>query len=457
LKKKKQLLLALASLILLSGVYGLTQLLSKPEELNQEIPAAPRESYILSEVSEEELKSVTIENTMGAYTLILGEQGIEVKGASGIILDQQAAAGLTYALMNLRSSELIEKDSSDLDRYGLTNPRGLLTLEKRDGSKTIVKVGNSNPSKSGFYSLREGERSVYLLSSYLATSLLNSMDLLRDRTLPPVNFQELKRLTISSERTIDIVPYFPYEVLSSTLSPLVMVKPYRRPVAVNTQTYSKSMEALAQNYRIVSFYPDDTDKDTGLNDQAAEIYMLDSTGNEVNIQVGNKSAEGDYFCRVSHVAGIVTLPSEALTLINVSPLEMSDRFMRLIGIDSVKEVRVDTPTESWVGGILFLDDETGVFTFQGESVEEDPFKKMYQEILYLLFEGEIPGDFTPSGPAQFTVTYTGNDQTPGKTTAECYEYDQDYYAVSIDGYPPEFLIGKYQIESLLNYLRDFKG
>ena len=451
--------MALAALVLLGGGYGAVHLLSGQDEPDQTDKPAPSESYILSEVSEDELKSITIENSMGSYTLVLGKGGIEVAGRPELALDQQAAAGLTFTLMNLRSFDLIEKNCSDLEKYGLTAPKGILTLETSDGSKTIVKIGNMTPSKSGYYSLRDGDSSVYLLASYHGTSFLNSLDLLRDRSLPPVNLQDLQRLTITAKRTIDIVPYFPYEVLSSTLSPMVMVKPYRMPVAVNTQSYSKALEALAQNYRIVSFIPDDTKIDAGLFKGAVQLYMADSAGNEVSISVGARSEEGNYYCRVSGINGIVTLPAEALSLISVTPLEMSDRFMRLIGIDTVKEVRVETPGETWVGGIQFLDDEdeTGVFTFQGESVEEDPFKKMYQEILYLLFEGEIPGEFTPAGEPQFTVTYTGNDETPGKTSATCYEYNNDFYAVSIDGFPPEFLIGKYQIEGLLDYLRDYES
>ena len=74
-----------------------------------------------------------------------------------------------------------------------------------------------------------------------------------------------------------------------------------------------------------------------------------------------------------------------------------------------------------------------------------------------MFEGEIPAAFTPSGRPEFRVTYTGDDSAPGKTSAEFFDYNQDFYAVSIDGYPPEFLIGKYQVEALITYLRNFKG
>ncbi|QEN08857.1 DUF4340 domain-containing protein [Oceanispirochaeta crateris] len=457
MKKKKQLLFAIAALVLIGGSYTAVHLLSKPKAPNQEAPATPQESYVLSDVSEDELKSITIENESGSYTLVLGQEGIVVENSPEIILDQQAAAGLTYTLMRLQSFEIIENDSSALGNYGLESPKGTVILEETDGSKTIVNLGNTTPSKNGYYALKQGENTVYLLSSYHGTFFLNPLDLLRDRTLPPVNFQDLTQLTITAEKTIEIVPYYTYEAFSSTLSPLIMVKPYNRPVAVNTQTYSEALESLSQNYEIVRFISEDSEIDTGLNQDSPRVYMMDSTGNEVTIRVGNKSEKGDHYCQVSSINGIVTLSSEALSLIDIPPLEMSDRFVRLIGIDNVKELRVETPDASWVGKIEMMEDETGLYTFQGESIEEDSFKKLYQEILYLLFEGEVPEGFTPSGRSQFTVTYIGNDENPGKTTAECYEYNMDFYAVSIDGYPPEFLIGKYQIENLLEYLRNFKA
>jgi len=457
-KKNRQLLITLALLLLLGSGYLILGMKGKEEASLEQQPPAPRESYTLTETGESDLESLTVRNSFGENTFIDRDGLIAVQGQPDIILNQQAALSLVYSLGNIKSYERIEESVAEPGQYGLDEPSASAVLKKKDGSSTVIHLGISNPSKSGYYAFKEGDSAVYLLNSYLGSTFLNSLDLLRDRTLPTVNLQNLKRLTIRRERTIDIVPYFPYEVFSSTLSPFLMVKPYRRPVAVNTQTYSESLEALSGGYSIGRFITGSEAESAGISGNSPEIYLLDGEGNEVTITTGNTSDQGEVYCRVSSIEGIVTLPSDALKILHQTPLDFADKFVRLIGIDNIKEVRVEAPGESWTGTVHWLDSERdrGEFTFQGAAVEEDPFKKMYQEILYLLYEGEIPGDFKPSGTPGFKVTYTGNEDSPGQTAAEFFDYNQDYYAVSIDGYPPEFLIGKYQIENLKTYLRDFK-
>jgi Domain of unknown function (DUF4340) len=457
LKKKKQLIFAMAVLVLLIAGYLLIPLLNgeKEEVLNSKTEA--REAYILTEINEDSYKSLHIENRLGTYTMIPGENGITLGESESMNLNQQTAAALSFGLRNLSSYEIIDENSSNLESYGLNKPLGILTAVLSDDSKVQIKLGELTPSGSGYYTIKEGDSTVYILSPYMAGSLLNSVDFLRDRTLPLVNYQDLKQLTITGKRTIDIVPYFPFEVFSSSLSPLLMVKPYQRPTAVNTQTYSESLEAFVQNYKIIDFI-EEGNTDTGLENPRAALYMKDGEDSELSISFGNRTEDGSaVYSRISGFEGIITLPAEAAGITELAAIEMTDRFVRLISIDHVSEVRVEYGDELWVGGIKWIDEDTGEYTFQGEPIEEKPFKKMYQEILYLLFEGEIPETFSPAGKADFRVTYVGDENTPGLTTAEFYKYNQDYYAVSIDEYAPEFLIGKYQVEALVDYIRDFSG
>ncbi|MDC7234860.1 MAG: DUF4340 domain-containing protein [Spirochaetales bacterium] len=459
MKKKKQLIIALAVLVLLGAGYLLIPLFSgTEEEAVQDMPGAePSESYVLTQVSEEDLASLTIENRMGRYTLVPGEEGMILTEPEGINLNQQAAGSLSFGLRNLSSRVLIEENSSSPEAYGLETPSGRLTVNLTDGSSIELKLGSMNPSGSDYYVMKEGDPSVYLLPAFMAGGILNSVELLRDRTLPVVNLQNLQRLTITGERTIDIVPYFPFEVFSSSLSPLLMIKPYKRPVAVNTQIYSESLETFSKSFRIIDF-PEADDQTSGLENPLYTVYMQDGDGAELTIAFGNRTDDNSaVYCRVSGIDAVVTLPADAAVLTSVKPVDMADRFVRLISIDHVSEVRVVYGKEKWISGINWLDEDTGEFSFQGKSVEEDSFKKMYQEMLYLLFEGELPEPFIPSGTADFSITYVGDDQSPGQTSAEFYDYNEDFYAVSIDANDPEFLIGKYQVESLAQYIRDYEA
>ena len=456
MRKKKQLLIALGVLLILGAAFALLSGKGGDEAPSEAVESAPREIFTLTDLAEDELKAIRIENSLDSYTLLRGEGGYTLRENPSIRMNPQSVSSLAFVICNLKSYEKIEEAAGSTDEYGLSpEPAARVTLSLTDGSEILICIGSSAPSGSGYYTMREGDSAVYLLSSYTASGMLNSLDLLRDRTLPGVDFQNPARVTIGGEREIDIVPYFPYEALSSSLSTLLMVKPYRRPVAVSTQKFSEAMEALATNYRIVSFPAEGTE--TGI-DGGREFYFKDAGERELTIRFGNKTEDGgEIYCRISGLDEDITMPAAAASILDVKPVEMADRFVRLVGIDQVSEMQVTYGDETWTGGIEWLDEEKGEFTFQGESADEKAFKKMYQEVLYLLFEGEIPGSFTPEGEPKFTLKYTGDSDSPGTTTAELYSYDREFYAISIDGFPPEFLIGKYQIEALVNYLRNFKG
>ncbi len=464
MKKRNQLILSLTVLILLGT--GFLVINGKTEEEHESSePAASRDSFVLSDLAEDELAKLKVENSFGSYTLISGAEegeGFTLEDEDRP-LNQNAAAGLAYSLRSLKSTEKLEDSFHTAADYGLDRPSAILSLTTRDGGSSIIKLGSLTPSGSGYYCTREGDPALYLLSSYSAGGLTAPVTVLFDRSLPEVNLQELQRLTIRTRRTgrtIEIVPYFPYEALSSSLSTLLMVKPYARPVGVNSQKFGENLERLAKNLRILDFA--ENGEETGLGSKVPTggvLYLQDKGGRELTMHFGETTADGaEVYCRVQGREGIVILPAEAASLLSLTPFEMADHFVRLISIDSISSFSIATPSESWEGTLRYLDEEKkkGEYSFQGRAVEEEAFKKLYQELLYLLFEGEIGEEFAPSGEVQLTLSYTGIDGR-AQTSAEFYDYSRDFYAVSIDGFPPEFLIGKYQVEELLSYLREFRG
>ena len=401
MKKRKQLLTSLAVLIIL-GISMLILNGRSREEPSEAASETPREIYTLTDMAEDELNSLSVENNLGSFTLISGENGFTLEDEE-LPLNQAAAAGLAYSLRSLKSNEKLEESISAAvaSDYGLDSPSALLTLKKRDGGSSIIKLGDPTPSGSGFYCMKEGDPALYILAAYLAQGLTAPSSILLDRSVPQINFQELQRLTITGSRNIDIVPYFPFEALSSSLSTLLMIKPYARPVAVNSQKFGETLELLAQNFQILDFAEDG--EETGLegdNCTGGELYLQDSSGKELTILFGENTEDGsEVYCRISGREGVVTLPAEAATLMSLTPFDLSDRFVRLIGIDSISAFSISTPSEKWEGTVRYLDEEKkeGEYSFQGSSVEADPFKKLYQEILYLLFEGETEEGDSPAG------------------------------------------------------------
>jgi hypothetical protein len=358
---------------------------------------------------------------------------------------------------SLTSYEKIDDNSEELEKYGLDNPRAVMTIQSSDGTEQTLSIGDSTTSGEGIYALKAGDEAAYLLSAYKGDYFLKTLDSLRDRELPDLDFQNLQRITLQGERLIDIVPYFPYAPLASNLSPLLMIKPFKRPQPINTQRFAEAMEQLTPNLKILSFVPEDSGLQTGLNQSHYSLYCQDNQEKELKVIFGNETDDGQgRYARIEGIVGDVILPAEVTQILSIPALDLSDRFVELVSIDLIRELRVTTPTDTWTASISEQTEDTQEYRFQGELIEEDPFKKMYQKLLYLFFEGEIPqGSPVSVDKSLFSIEYIGKAEEDGSTRADFYNYDTDFYAVSIDRSPPEFLVGKYQVEDLIQYLKTF--
>jgi len=454
LKKKKQLFVILAVALILSGAYGLVNLSKnknlKSEESIESSYEVP-ESWKLTELDEADLNSVTLDNEAGRFTLVRKADDWLVQNRENLKLDPQAKAEFIMSFLRVISFDQISPNSSNAVAYGLDENSNKAILGLTDGSEIILSIGSTNPSGSGHYVQNEGDPAIYLLSSYISQALLANVNMLRDRSLPSINPQELAYMKISGNREIEIVPHFQFETFESGLSHFLMTSPYKRPVPVNSETFSKEMENLFKGLFIQSFPGDDTDSSvTGLNESAKILTMKDTSGAELNLLVGKDDGQGGLYCKLPEDPGIFTISKDSLKLVNMRPFDLADHFIRLIGIDLIDRLTVRRGSKTWEGSIKRLDKETEEYYFQGKKIEEDPFKEMYQKVLYLLSEGETPEGTQVSANAEITIEYTGNSANPGKTKAEFYNYNDDYYAVRIDSNPSEFLIGRYQLDVIFS-------
>ena len=459
MKKKKQLFMALGALIILLAAYSLFTLSEKKkgtgakEKNSYEAP----ESWELTKLDEADIRSLTLENTKGVFSLVKSGDDWKVEGREALRLNPQAVASFVMSSSRIISFEQISPDSSNAGEYGLIEPAALLTIDKTDDSLIRIHIGSATPSGKGHYVQKEGDPAIYLISSFISGPMLNGVNSLRNRNLPTINGQELSYLKIESERTIEMVPAFQYEKFGSNMSPFLLVRPYKRPLPVNAEKISEYMEKFFSGLVIQTFEdPETPESVSGLGSEARTIQMKDKSGAEFKLNVGNRNDNGAYYCSLPGDPGVFTVAGETLSVIEARPFDLTDRFVRLVGIDLIETLSIETPEKKWEGRIEKLDEENANYYFQGEMIAEDPFKDMYQEVLYLLYEGEQTSDFTP-GKSAVTIRYTGNSENPGETRADFYSYNRDYYAVSVDGYDMEFLIGKYQVENLLEFLENFTG
>ena len=112
-----------------------------------------------------------------------------------------------------------------------------------------------------------------------------------------------------------------------------------------------------------------------------------------------------------------------------------------MGNKTVAEIKRGVPQEGQEKG-----DET--YFVNGMEVEESPFKAFYQASIGVLADSLNKGGTAKSDP-DVTISYRMNRGNIPELSVKFYPLDRTYYIAKREG-SPDFLVGRYQIEKLLN-------
>ncbi|MDK2870828.1 MAG: hypothetical protein PWQ16_180 [bacterium] len=91
-------------------------------------------------------------------------------------------------------------DSGDPKEYGLDKPEIVFELENKKGEKLTLLFGKENPITSERYLMVEGDKAIYLVSSYIYKQLSQDLYSLRKKDMIPENTLAVESFTLSYVR-----------------------------------------------------------------------------------------------------------------------------------------------------------------------------------------------------------------------------------------------------------------
>jgi len=136
----------------------------------------------LFEYNEDEVRKIHITSKSGEVTICQKDK----EGEWLISSPQKVSADGTeiYNLMNIFTtttiSRVVNESSEDLSVFGLDKPEVHVTFDF-NVRKIGLKLGAKNPDGSGVYALRDGDKSVLLLPSYVTGTLDKNFFTMRDK------------------------------------------------------------------------------------------------------------------------------------------------------------------------------------------------------------------------------------------------------------------------------------
>jgi len=189
---------------------------------------------------------------------------------------------------DLKIEKVVGKNLPDLSIFGLALPRFQLKLylKKEKGEEALVlKVGNQNPDKSGFYAKLENSPEVYILENFTESILDKDLHYFRDKDIFKIKESEVKiiNITYSNEN---------FEISKDEKNIWKLTRPVIK-TNLKEEEVNKILIPIL-DLKSKKFY-DECKKislyEAGINSPFVKIYLTDKKLNKYGILVGKEDKE----------------------------------------------------------------------------------------------------------------------------------------------------------------------
>ena len=386
---------------------------------------------------------------------IEGQDYFEVKTSLG-------SSMLTYATSTSATATVTENPENLAD-YGLDTPVLTANIQYKDGSETTLYFGDKLPTGSGVYVRMDDSQTVYSVSTSALNAFnkrLNDLHTVDLPLTPSANTFMRVLIEQTGKETVEIVMDSESDGLS--ISSLKMVQPIEYDVhSTRFNEITEALTALSLDSYAGHVSTVDELEQYGLKTPAAYIHYEDSEGAALDLRVGNAVDDLNYVT-VDDTGDIYFMESSDLSFLsNVNASYLVDQFANLVNIVKVDRLVVEGNGQSYELAIEREtttneegeEEEVETYLFDGEVTEESPFKKLYQEVIGLLFD-KLSDDDNVQGDVVASVRYELNTGMED-FVVEYVTYDDDYYAIRRDG-KTQFLIKQSKVLNMLDQCQAYR-
>lgn len=372
---------------------------------------------------------------------------------------------LAYDVASITAEQVVEENAQDLSPYGLDQPLSQVDIVLKDGGTKTFYVGDSTPSKTKYYFREEGSNTVYTVYSYKGESLSSQLDEYRDKTIFTLKPEEIIGFTIEGKNREKLVVREKDEKAddqTGALSTWNVVEPIQG--SGDNQKIGEMILNQLPNITVEEFV-EDNPKDLekyGLSSPNYRIQFTDKNNKTVTLLLGNEKDDMIYL-KLDGKDAVYLVDAENLAFKDIDVFEILEKFAYIVNIDLVDKIVVNGDGKQTTLEIIHkqkdaeqdkeeVEDE---YKVDGKQAAEDPFKKMYQEIIGLIVDGKIDDQVKIEGQPEVSYTFYHNNGAPN-VTMEYVSIDNRKYAVVKNG-KAEFYILKKKVRNMLDELEEFKS
>jgi hypothetical protein len=229
--------------------------------------------------------------------------------------DSTTVSGMLSNLSPLASQRVVEDRSSNLARFGLTDPSLELDITAKSNKTTRLLLGDDTPTGDAVYAAVAGDPRVFSAASYIKTSLNKTLSDLRDKRLLPIE--------AASVSSIDLLRKGQDIGFARVQNgwQIERPKPYR--------TDSFQVDDLLQQLTSAKWDPSTPAPEAATNfAHATPLATIKLTGSAGNDTLDVRKDKSDDYAKSSAVAGVFKIDSTTATALSQALDHSLDDFRR---------------------------------------------------------------------------------------------------------------------------------
>ena len=213
--------------------------------------------------------------------------------------DPDASSSLVSALSSLTADKIIEDNAADLASYGLANPSFTVQVKEKNGKQVELAIGDNALTGSGVYAKVSGDPHVYMLATYLKSSLDKSPNDLRDKRLLSLDTDKLTRLKLAAKGPAIVFG-------KNGKGEWEIIEP--RPLRADSFQVDNLLGKLRDAKMDLATTPEEAAKKFLTATTVAIAQVTDNSGSQT-LEV-RKDKDNNYYARSSAVAGVYKVAAD---------------------------------------------------------------------------------------------------------------------------------------------------
>jgi hypothetical protein len=343
-----------------------------------------------------------------------------------------------------------------------------------DGTRHTITLGGQTTDLLPYFVMTDSSDAMYLINTVTAERMLLGVADMIDLSLPHMQLQDVEYIRIAERGFQPIVLGLPdYDTppppidglaglgIMGTMGEagseqLIMHEPIPG-MLINHGVMAEDFIVPISQLRLLemeSLHPTDLSP-YGLDDPLIEFVFRTGEA-EMHLLFGNtfnrNGMEFIYVKDVNRPHVFATLATHAAVITGVSPLDITMRFIALIGIVDVESITIEAE-ENFIMVMNHYEEDGRAQvnpTINGWYVESRAFRQAFTHIISISADAEI-APFSPTSDPEVIITHYLMDG--GQTEIRMYDYNANFLAVSLNGSTPQFVTNRRHIGVILDHLR----